>query len=182
MKKFPLLEDREWMNKKYWEEELSVDEMAVLAGCSCAAMSRAITRKGIPRRLQHPQRLRERCAGEKSYAWKGGVRREPPGQSTRRKELLTERGNICQWCEGTPVDLHHVVPWIFSEDHGDENVLLLCKKCHTKADMLFTNMARSYFASEGYPKFLDAVMILKSRIQNTCIKPTDSLSTIAGPK
>lgn len=47
---YPLLNDKEWLNSKYWAEKKNLDEIAEIAGCSRGAVWKALKRLGIRRR------------------------------------------------------------------------------------------------------------------------------------
>ena len=57
------------------------------------------------------------------------------GQQTAKRRAIRERGDACEWCgdEGEILNLHHKVRLMDGGDHSQENVLLLCDKCHAKA-------------------------------------------------
>lgn len=48
--KYPLLNDKEWLEKKYLEERKSLEEMARLVGCSRTSVTSALKRHFIPTR------------------------------------------------------------------------------------------------------------------------------------
>lgn len=173
LQQFPQLEDRGWLYNQYWKKELSLDEIAALAGCAAATVHRALIRKSVPLRFEAPPRLRAKQLGRKPKK-KNFRAHAPPGQATRRKEIIEIRGYKCQWCGCKKnIDMHHIKPYTFSQSHADENLLLLCKRCHAKADMIFQQLARACFASDGYPGLLDAVSTLGSHIQSTSSKFAD---------
>lgn len=50
---FPLLNDKEWLNNKYWTEEKDIDEIAEIVGCNRVTVWNALKRLGIERREQY---------------------------------------------------------------------------------------------------------------------------------
>lgn len=38
------------------------------------------------------------------------------------------------------IDDHHVIPWHFSHDDSDSNIMRLCASCHKKADSNFVSL------------------------------------------
>jgi hypothetical protein len=111
--------------------------------------------------------------GESHYNWKGGMYNGRPmgegglySRAKLRKAVVKKRGHKCEWCRKTHrVELHHVVPYRFSADNNDDNLLLLCPSCHGKADKLFLTMAGEFFASAGSPGLPDAVSTLRSKVR-----------------
>ena len=49
-KKYPLLDDKEWLEAKYWGEKLSALKIAKIIGCSRTSVLAALKRFNIPRR------------------------------------------------------------------------------------------------------------------------------------
>ena len=47
---YPELHDKEWLNRKYWEEELSTYKIADVLGCTGQAVYDALKEFDIPRR------------------------------------------------------------------------------------------------------------------------------------
>lgn len=48
----------------------------------------------------------------------------------------------CEMCgKGTiRIHEHHIIPWRFSHDDSESNIMKLCFSCHSKADASFTNL------------------------------------------
>jgi len=84
----------------------------------------------------------------KTPRWKGGHKHYSPGRHGRDKDGLSwktqrklawERDNlICKHCgkkdELRRPDVHHILPWPISQSHALDNLLCLCRSCHSKAD------------------------------------------------
>lgn len=61
------------------------------------------------------------------------ARRNAASQDLARKRIIKKRGNICEGC-GYPgyVELHHIISVVDGGTNADENLLLLCEKCHAE--------------------------------------------------
>lgn len=86
-----------------------------------------------------------------------------------RKQILAERGSRCEWCGNTKtrIQLHHIVPYRFSLDNSKRNLLLLCIKCHGRADVLFLELAAKMFVAKKCPGLRSAIS--KLRPENTSL-------------
>lgn len=62
------------------------------------------------------------------------MRRNMKSQQCARKRILEVRGNKCEKC-GYPgmVEAHHIIPYIERKNYDDDNLILLCEKCHAEA-------------------------------------------------
>ncbi|WP_128476003.1 NUMOD3 domain-containing DNA-binding protein [Halorussus pelagicus] len=103
--------------------------------------------EGITRSKETRQKMSKSTAGEDNPNWRGGYsRRYGSGWSVAR-ETIRERDEVCQHCghDGSErrLEVHHVVPVrIFrnaehleiEDAHDEENLVLLCNRCHGKAD------------------------------------------------
>lgn len=56
-------------------------------------------------------------------------------QQQRRKQVLAQRGSVCEHCglEGV-VEMHHKVRAVDGGGFDDSNLELLCVPCHQRAD------------------------------------------------
>ena len=175
---WPLLENKDWLQQKYVVEGLGQLEIAKLAGTPTKEIVRlALIRYRIPLRdpKERSEAMRLRFAGENNWNWKGGIYNGKvvgwAGSShvriKLRKQLLLKRGDLCEWCgeTGCRLEIHHVIPYVFSKNHKLENVVVLCTKCHALADSKFRDLAGEYFTSAGCPGLKEAVTILKSEVR-----------------
>jgi hypothetical protein len=169
--KLKLLDDHEWMAARYEDDGWAQQEIADAIGCTRTAVKHALQRLGIALRTKKSSHIRAKMSGSNNYAWKGGVYNGKvvgfSGNSYQRhvlrKRLLAERGQQCEWCGcGGRIEVHHPVPYRFC--HHNDDVILLCTRCHGKADMLFLEEAGKYFASAGCPGYASAVSTLRSGI------------------
>ncbi len=93
------------------------------------------------------RRMSESTAGEQNPNWRGGYsRRYGAGWSVAR-EAVRDRDEVCQHCgaDGTNrrLEVHHIVPVrrfrgastvSVSDAHDPGNLVLLCHRCHPKAE------------------------------------------------
>ncbi len=103
--------------------------------------------EGITRSEETRQEMSKSTAGEDNPNWRGGYsRRYGSGWSVAR-EAVRERDEVCQHCghDGSErrLEVHHIVPVRVFRDaehlevedaHDEENLVLLCNRCHGKAD------------------------------------------------
>jgi 5-methylcytosine-specific restriction endonuclease McrA len=103
--------------------------------------------EGFTRPEETRRKMSESTAGEQNPNWRGGYsHRYGSGWSVVR-ERIEERDEVCQHCghDGSEhrLEVHHIVPVrIFRQTpdlsvedaHEEENLVLLCKRCHGKAD------------------------------------------------
>ena len=60
--------------------------------------------------------------------------RNPRSQELARKRIINKRGHKCEVCGYTGyIELHHIVQMINGGYHDEDNVILLCEKCHADA-------------------------------------------------
>lgn len=130
------------MVEYYANKELSAKECARLKNCAYTAIYKRLQKYNIPIRNGS-----ECQKGKLSWNWQGGISKEPyPFDFTDElKELIRKRDNYkCQIC-GCPqaenihkLSIHHKD---YNKDNlNPENLLSLCKSCHTK-----TNFKREYW-------------------------------------
>lgn len=107
----------------------------------------AASLRGTTRTEDTRQRMSESSAGERNPNWKGGYsRRYGAGWATARRRTL-DRDEVCRHCghDGSDrrLEVHHIVPVRkfrrsstsdVSEAHDLRNLVVLCRRCHPKAD------------------------------------------------
>ncbi|WP_435194017.1 NUMOD3 domain-containing DNA-binding protein [Natronomonas sp. EA1] len=93
------------------------------------------------------QRMSEATRGERNPNWRGGYsERYGPGWALAR-ERVQDRDGVCQHCghdgDAVRLEVHHIIPVrVFRETagvsltdaHDPSNLVLLCRRCHPKAD------------------------------------------------
>lgn len=103
--------------------------------------------EGITRSEATRRKMSESTAGEENPNWRGGYsNRYGSGWSVTREKIL-ERDEVCQHCghDGSDnrLEVHHIVPirvfrrtqhLTIEDAHDEENLVLLCNRCHGKAD------------------------------------------------
>ncbi|GAB7012267.1 hypothetical protein JCM18549_05380 [Halolamina salina] len=108
-------------------------------------ISESLSGRSLSKRTR--RRMSESTTGRANPNWKGGYsRRYGDGWSIAR-EFVLDRDERCQACghEGTerPLDVHHIIPVrcfrraddaALSEAHDPRNLVVLCRRCHPKAD------------------------------------------------
>lgn len=111
----------------------------------CEKISESL--EGLTRPEETRRKMSESTAGEKNPNWRGGYsNRYGSGWSVMRARIQ-KRDEVCQHCghDGSErrLEVHHIVPVrIFRQTpnlsvedaHDEENLVLLCKRCHGKAD------------------------------------------------
>lgn len=103
--------------------------------------------EGTTRSEETRRKMSKSTAGEDNPNWRGGYSyRYGSGWSVAR-EQVRERDEVCQHCghDGSDrrLEVHHIVPvrvfrhttGLSVEDaHDEDNLVLLCKRCHGRAD------------------------------------------------
>lgn len=102
---------------------------------------------GITRSEETRERMSESTAGEKNPNWRGGYSRRYGSGWAVAREKVRERDGVCKHCghDGRTrrLEVHHVVPVRRFRDDPDRslesahelaNLVLLCRRCHVKAD------------------------------------------------
>lgn len=56
-----------------------------------------------------------------------------PIDTSKKKELIEERGSVCQRCGSVDeLNVHHIKPLISDGDNSKSNLMVLCFACHMK--------------------------------------------------
>ncbi|USZ67784.1 NUMOD3 domain-containing DNA-binding protein [Halorussus salilacus] len=103
--------------------------------------------EGTTRSKATRRKMSESTAGESNPNWRGGYSHNYGAGWSVARENVRERDEVCQHCrhDGSErrLEVHHIVPVrVFrqAEDlsvedaHDEENLVLLCKRCHGRAD------------------------------------------------
>lgn len=103
--------------------------------------------EGTTRSKATRQKMSESTASEANPNWRGGYSHHYGAGWSVARDNVRERDEVCQHCNHDGVarrlEVHHLVPVrIFrqAEDlsvddaHDEENLVLLCKRCHGRAD------------------------------------------------
>lgn len=79
--------------------------------------------------------------GEKNGMWKGGISDKYKLHLSQRKwiKLTTKirKGDnyICQQCGCSPASqVHHIIPWRLTHNDNPNNLITLCRNCHSRVD------------------------------------------------
>ena len=61
----------------------------------------------------------------------------------QRERALKRDGYSCQYCGNKDdVHVHHIVPYRISKDNSLNNLISLCRSCHTTEDMAFLKIQK----------------------------------------
>jgi len=71
--------NKKWLKQKYWEEELSLSEIAKLCGVVQCSITSAMVKFNIPRRSASVGRKIKKASAESNPNWKGGIRQTKDG-------------------------------------------------------------------------------------------------------
>jgi HNH endonuclease/NUMOD3 motif-containing protein len=91
------------------------------------------------------RKIAESVSGSKNPMWEDGRAEIPyaPGWGRLHRRLFREsRGNRCEDCGSTEwLDIHHIDGE--KHDHSEENLRLLCRRCHKRDHVRILRMRRS---------------------------------------
>lgn len=148
-----LLDNKEWLIKKYHKEKLSIHQIKRIIGCGHNQVCNAFEKHNIKSRTltesqfvtnqrdEHKDLLTKLAKGKNNPAWKGGIsihyKEEQSGYDKNFREMIWKRDNgECQLC-GTLLlpftkltIIHHKNGNHF--DNRPENCILYCQSCHVK--------------------------------------------------
>lgn len=85
-KKYPLLDDKEWLCQQYLEEKRSMDEIAEIVGCDSSLVSRALTSFDIPTRTPSEVQ-KKKIHVDKEWLWQEYI-----GKKTGSPEIAKKFG------------------------------------------------------------------------------------------
>lgn len=95
-----LYRDRDWLQEKYWGQELSTHEMAKLVGCSQSTVHRQMVRCSVSRRNPRVLLVSERFWGKVdkgSDCWEWQAYRNPAGYGLFRFDGRDQRAQRVAW-------------------------------------------------------------------------------------
>lgn len=151
-RRYSELWDEEYIRQKYWDEGMTMGEIADEIGCERASVGRAMDRLGIDKRS-----MSEELSGERAPRWKGGHTNYcGPNWQRKRRKALDRDSYSCQRCGmtdeehrkkyGRSIEVHHISRReSFRDDSGNinwekanqlSNLISLCKQCHAKLEGL----------------------------------------------
>lgn len=104
------------------------------------------TRSAVSQRLQALGLVGDRTnrdwarRGEKSPNWKGGAHRSRCQTDEWRRKIrpaVIERDGGCVLCgDQGRIDVHHIVPWVETQDDSMINLVSLCPRHHKQTDSM----------------------------------------------
>lgn len=103
--------------------------------------------RGTTRSTETRAKMSESTSGEANPNWRGGYSNRYGSGWSLVRQRIRERDEVCQECghDGSEnrLEVHHIVPvrefrsaeeTTVEDAHRPENLVLLCKSCHGKAD------------------------------------------------
>lgn len=87
--------------------------------------------------------------GELSEFWRGGKTAPYNGEWRSVRQRVYERdGFACAICGSTDrIQCHHIIPYRFSRSHAIENLVTLCRRCHSREELKVNDAAVSALAA-----------------------------------
>ena len=59
-----------------------------------------------------------------------GIHRTRTLTKERKESLLDQFGWVCQYCDEAASDIDHIIPWSWSQDDSDANLVASCRLCN----------------------------------------------------
>lgn len=90
-------------------------------------------------------------AGDKSLLWRGGKMAPYVGiWGEQRIRVLERDGHICKLCGSTDrIQVHHIIPYRYSQSHDLENLVTLCRSCHSREELRVNRESRAGLDMRG---------------------------------
>jgi 5-methylcytosine-specific restriction endonuclease McrA len=119
-----------------WPESHKETRQCAICGQDFVALQshRKVTCGSADCRREHKSR---RLRGENCHFWRGG-KTAPYHKEWKsiRRQALERDGYRCTQCgEATRIQVHHVVPYRYSQSHAIENLVTLCRPCHSREEL-----------------------------------------------
>jgi len=98
------------------------------------ASSKSVCCSSAECRREHKSRIHR---GELCNFWRGGKAApyHKDWQAARRLALKRD-GNCCVICGSDDrVQVHHIIPYRYSRSHAIENLVSLCRRCHSREEL-----------------------------------------------
>jgi endogenous inhibitor of DNA gyrase (YacG/DUF329 family) len=93
--------------------------------------------------------------GKNHHFWKGGKERYYGDDWNIQKRLTLKRDKICKSCGNEKeLEVHHIIPHVYSNDNSLENLIVLCKSCHI-------NIGDTYWRVEDRPKYFEKINTMR---------------------
>ena len=122
--------------KSRWGDDHREERICPVCGASFVVMAsdKAACCQSAACRREHKSRLHR---GELSNFWRGGkVAPYHKDWRSARRAALERDGSRCTICEGGDrVQVHHVIPYRYSHSHAIENLVTLCRRCHSREEL-----------------------------------------------
>ena len=159
--KYEDLKDKEWLRRKYEDEELSCRGVADVVGCLCQSVWKALKLHKIPRRPEgltpeaiaegvrasaeasrgkpnpeHSERMKGLLVGPRNPNWAGGISFEPYSSDFTKKlksEIKNRDEHTCRLCGSEEgLVVHHID---YDKEHSDRmNLITLCRSCNSRVN------------------------------------------------
>ena len=102
--------------------------------------------------------------GENHPNWKGGYDYNYGLGWKEQRLLVLERDHVCQKCGvSKKLDVHHIIPFKVSEDNSLDNLITLCKSCHS-------TIGNTYWKLENRPKYFESINKMRFNYgENSCM-------------
>lgn len=83
------------------------------------------------------ERKSEAQRGEKCHFWRGGKTAPYNNDWKAIRRRVLERDNyLCQLCSSiVRPQVHHIIPYRYSQSHAKENLVTLCRPCHSREEL-----------------------------------------------
>lgn len=102
--------------------------------------------KGLTKH-DNPDKITYGVSGDQHWNWNGGSDRHDLRKEewyNIRLAALKRDNCTCQLCGKKGNDVHHKVPYRVSHDNSLDNLVTLCKKCHSFADNIYVSRSLKF--------------------------------------